>query len=148
MTILPWLFTAGLVILVAFGVRYTFSSDRRAEGLPHPPSVYENVGALDDFPLGASRLRDDVWIVRSEEAITAIVDDPKCPYSIEGDGLVDCRGRDPLRVHPTGPGVGTATGPFIEDLPKLCVWIYPPQGDVWIYFEPWPARAGGGGCPR
>ena len=78
-TLLLWLFWLGLVISAVLVVRYMFSADRRAEGLPRPPSVYENVGELDDFQLGPTHLREDVWIVYSSESIHAVRSDPSCP---------------------------------------------------------------------
>ena len=69
LTIVLWLFWLGLVISGLLAVRYMFSADRRAEGLPTPPPVYENVGEVDDFQLGPTHLRDDVWIVYSSESI-------------------------------------------------------------------------------
>jgi hypothetical protein len=138
LTIVLWLSWLGLLISGLLAVRYMFSADRRAEGLPAPPPVYENVGALDDFPIGVTRLRDGVWIHRSAEAISAIVEKPGCPYSTEGTRLVDCHGQDLLVDRPVGPWAGDATGPFADMLATLCLWIYPPNGDVWIYFEPWP----------
>jgi hypothetical protein len=159
LNLLVWVFWLGLVIFALLTVRYMFSADRRAEGLPVPPSVFENVGGLDDFPIGLTPLRDDVWILRSEGAISAIIEKPGCPYSAEETRLLDCHGRDLLVDRPTGPGSGDATGPFADMLSRLCLRIYPPNGDVWVYFEPWPGsmtrvKADGSlvlpeqGCPR
>jgi hypothetical protein len=154
-----WVFLLGLAICAALAARYVLSTDGRAAGLPKPPSLYENIGGVDDFPIGVSRLRDDVWVLRDEAGITAIVEDPRCPYSLEGERFVDCRGRDLLVVRPVGPGASDATGPFTDMLARLCTWVYPPGGDLWVYFEPWPGsqvrfEADGSfetavrGCPR
>ena len=89
--IVLWLFWMGLVISGLLAVRYMFSADRRAEGLPTPPSVYQNIGEVDDLQLGPTHLRDDVWIVYSSESIHAVRSDPSCPLRMTGQSLVDCR---------------------------------------------------------
>lgn len=86
-----WLFWLGLVISGLLAVRYMFSADRRAEGLPTPPSVYQNIGEVDDLQLGPTHLRDDVWIVYSSESVRAVRSDPSCSLRMAGQSLVDSR---------------------------------------------------------
>jgi hypothetical protein len=143
LTIVLWLFWLGLVISGLLAVRYMFSADRRAEGLPRPPSVYQNVGEVDDFRLGPSLLRDGIWIVKSSEFIDAVRSDSSCPLHLAGQRLMDCRNQvysvvGDLKNYLAGPE--TPTG-----LQKLCTWVYPPQGDVYVYFGP---HTEGQGCPR
>ena len=143
LTFVVWLFWLGLVISALLVVRYMFSADRRAEGLPRPPSVYQNIGEVDDFRLGPSRLRDQVWIVRSSEFIRAVRADPRCPLLLAGRSLVDCRDQVYSVV---GDPKNYLAGPETpRGLQTLCRWIYPPQGDVYVYFGP---HTEGRGCPR
>jgi hypothetical protein len=142
-TLLMWLFWLGLVISAVLVVRYMFSADRRAEGLPRPPSVYQNIGGVDDFQLGPTYLRDGIWIVKSSEFIDAVQSDSSCPLHMAGQRLVDCRNQVySVRGDPTnyfaGPEIPTG-------LQKLCTWVYPPQGDVYVYFG---RHSEGELCPR
>jgi len=142
-TLLAWLFWLGLLISALLVVRYMFSADRRAIGLPRPPSVYENVGEVDDFRVGPSRLRDDVWIVRSSESIRAVRSDPSCPLRLAGQSLVDCHDQvysvvGDLKNYLVGPEIP-------RGLREFCTWVYPPLGDVYVYFG---RHSEGEGCPR
>jgi hypothetical protein len=142
LTIVLWLFWLGLVISGLLAVRYMFSADRRAEGLPRPPSVYENVGELDDFQLGPTHLRDDVWIVYSSESIHAVRSDPSCPLRMAGQSLVDCRDQV---YSVAGDPKNYLEGPEMpRGLRELCAWVYPPQGDFYVYFRDTADK----GCPR
>ena len=142
-TLLLWLFWLGLVISAVLVVRYMFSADRRAEGLPRPPSVYQNIGGVDDFRLGPTRFRDDVWIVYSSESIRAVRSDPSCPLRMAGQSLVDC-GDQVYSV--AGDPKNYLEGPEMpRELRELCTWVYPPQGDVYVYFG---RHSEGEGCPR
>jgi hypothetical protein len=142
-TLLVWLFWLGLVISGLLLVRYMFSADRRAEGLPMPPSVYQNVGGVDDFPLGPTNLRDGIWIVKSSEFIDAVRSDSSCPLRMAGQRLVDCRNQV---YSVNGDPENYLAGPETpRGLQKLCTWVYPPQGDVYVYFGP---HTEGQGCPR
>lgn len=127
-----WIFWAVLIVGALFVWRYVFSADRRAEGYPAPPSSYENVGGVDEFPVGGTRIRDGVWIVRSEGGlIQAFPEDRDCPLSVRGARVFDCRGEE---VRPGGYE------------PRFCTWVYPPAGDVWVYFqERWGPEKGA--CP-
>jgi len=119
-----------------------FSADRRAEGLPRPPPVYENVGELDDFPLGPTHLRDDVWIVYSSESIHAVHSDPSCPLRMAGQSLVDCRDQV---YSVAGDPMNYLEGPEMpRGLRELCAWVYPPQGDFYVYFRDTADKR----CPR
>ena len=113
----------------------------RAAGLPAPPAVYQKVGAVDDFALGPTRLRDDVWIVKSADFIDAVRSNPRCPLRMDRDRLVDCKGQV---YSVAGDAENYLAGPETpEGLDKLCTWVYPPQGDVYVYFGNVQ-----GGCPR
>lgn len=110
--------------------------------LPAPPDVYENVGAVDDFPVGVTRIGDDAWLLRTTSYVRAYAEKPGCPYTLRGTQLVDCRGRE-INLRPSGvaPENVTPGPPYFDMLATLCTWVYPPGGDVWVYFEPWPGRA-------
>lgn len=113
----------------------------RVAGLPTPPAVYQKVGAVDDFAFGPTRLREDVWIVKSTDFIDAVQSNPRCPLRMDGNRLVDCR----AQVYAVaGDSANHLAGPETpEGLNKLCTWVYPPQGDVYVYFG-----NAHGGCPR
>jgi hypothetical protein len=80
--------------------------------------------------------------VKSSEVIHAIRSDPSCPLRMAGQILVDCRDQvysvagDPEN-YLAGPE--TPTGPRM-----LCTWVYPPEGDVYVYFR----DTGDKGCLR
>jgi hypothetical protein len=112
LTIVLWLSWLGLLISGLLAVRYMFSADRRAKGLPAPPPVYENVGALDDFPIGVTRLRDGVWIHRSAEAISAIVEKPGCPLFDGGNPPRGLSRSGPSRRSTSGSVGGGCNGPL------------------------------------
>lgn len=127
-----------------------------------PPDVYENLGAVDDFPVGVTRIGDDAWLLKSATNVRAFVEKPGCPYSLQGTQLVHCRGID-INARPSGvaPENATPGPPYFDMLAGLCTWVYPPAGDVWVYFESRPGRSprldangnlianpnGGSGCP-
>ena len=129
---------------------------------PAPPDIYENVGAVDDFPVGVSRIADDAWLVKTTTEVRAFVEKPGCPNSLQGTQLVDCHGRV-ISLRPSGvaPENATPGPPYFDMQASLCTWVYPPAGDVWVYFESWPGRSprfdangnpidnpnGGTGCP-
>jgi hypothetical protein len=151
---LPWRVVATASLLLA--------SCMGAAGYPAPPDVYENLGAADDFPVGVTRIRDNAWLLKTTDTVTAFVEKPGCPYSLQGTQLVDCRGRE-INPRPSGfaPENATPGPPYFDMLARLCTWVYPAAGDVWVYFEPWPGRSprsdsngnliynpnGGSGCP-
>jgi hypothetical protein len=153
---LAWLVAVTASLLLA-----SCAGDLGAVG-PAPPDVYENVGAADDFPVGVTRVHDDAWLLKGTDSVQAFVEKPGCPYSLQGTQLVDCRGRE-TNPRPSGiaPENATPGPPYFDMLARLCTWVYPPAGDVWVYFEPWPGRSprldangnlidnpnGGSGCP-
>lgn len=131
---LAWLILAIASLLLASCVAYP--------GYPAPPDVYENVGAADDFPVGVTRIGGNAWLLKRSTNVQAYVEKPGCPYSLRGNQLVDCRGRE-INSRPSGiaPENATPGPPYFDMLAQLCTWVYPPAGDVWVYFEPWPGRA-------
>ena len=153
---LAWLVTVIASLLLAS------CAELGAAGYPAPPDVYENVGAVDDFTVGVTRIRDDAWLLKTTTNVRAYVEKPGCQYSLQGTQLVDCRGRE-INPRPSGvaPENATPGPPYFDMLAGLCTWVYPAAGDVWVYFEPWPGRFpgfdsngnlidnpnGGSGCP-
>jgi hypothetical protein len=131
---LAWLLAASACLLMASCATYP--------GYPAPPDVYENVGAADDFPVGVTRIGDHEWLLKTTSYVRAYVEKPGCPYSLQGAQLLDCRGRE-TKSRPSGiaPENATPGPPYFDMLAALCIWVYPPGGDVWVYFEPWPGRA-------
>jgi hypothetical protein len=151
---LAWLLAASASLLLASCATYP--------GYPAPPDVYENLGAANDFPVGVTRIGDGAWLLKTTSYVRAYVEKPGCPYSLQGTQLLDCRGRE-INSRPSGiaPENATPGPPYFDMLASLCTWVYPPAGDVWVYFEPWPGRSprldangnsienpnGGSGCP-
>jgi hypothetical protein len=140
-TKLLWLLAAVMLVVFVVQMRHVLTTDPRARGIPPPSDLYENIGSVDDYPLGATHLRGRIWILMSEHRFVPVLEDPACRFSFEGDRLVDCHGQ----VHAVqGDPRDYLVGPDSADPETLCAIVYPPAGDLWVYFEPRPET---GGCP-
>lgn len=140
-TRLLWLLAAVMLVVLVVQMRHVLTTDPRARGIPAPADVYENVGSINDYPFGATHLRGRVWIIKSGDSIKPIVEDPACGFSFDGDRLVDCHGQVyAVQDNPEN----FFTGPDSAHPETLCGMVYPPAGDLWVYFEPRPET---GGCP-
>lgn len=135
----PRSYLAWLVVATASLVLASCMVDPR---LPAPPDVYENVGAVDDFPVGVTRIGDDAWLIKTTTSVRAFVEKPGCANSLQGTRLVDCRGQE-INLRPSGvaPENASPGPPYFDMQAALCTWVYPPAGDVWVYFESWPGRS-------